>query len=109
MVPRSIAPAPPDNYEPPISAVGLLFRQRLERIHICRTHFRLDINTRPTTRVLGGYYKSRRLVRIYSHDRAEGRRPWTSCSTRSCTRLPTISSTRSRTPSPPEDAGASPA
>jgi hypothetical protein len=75
MVPRSIAPPPPDHYEPPISAIGLLFRQRLERIHICRTHFRLDINTRPTTRVLGGYYKSRRLVRIYSHDRGEGRRP----------------------------------
>ena len=37
--------------------------------------FVVDINTRPTERVLGGYYKSRRLVRIYSHDRVEGRRP----------------------------------
>ena len=35
----------------------------------------VDINTRPTERVLGGYYRSRRLVRVYSHDRVEGRRP----------------------------------
>jgi hypothetical protein len=62
-------------YEPPISALGPLFRDRLERIHTCRVGFVIDINTRPTTRVLGGYYKSRRLVRIYAHDRKEGRRP----------------------------------
>ena len=37
--------------------------------------YELDINTRPTTRVLGGYYKTRRLVRVYSHDRQLGRRP----------------------------------
>ena len=30
---------------------------------------------RPTERVLGGYYKSRRLVRVYSHDRVDGPRP----------------------------------
>ena len=73
--PRSIAPPPPDRYEPPVSAIGPLFRLRLERIYRCHVNFDLDINTRPTNRVLGGYYKSRRLVRIYSHDRAEGRRP----------------------------------
>ena len=38
-------------------------------------NFAIDINTRPTNLVLGGYYKSRRLVRVYSHDRKEGRRP----------------------------------
>jgi hypothetical protein len=37
--------------------------------------FELEINTRPTHRVLGGYYKSRRLVRLYAHDRASGQRP----------------------------------
>jgi len=69
------APMPPDRFEPPISAVGPLFRYRLERIRLCRVNFSIDINTRPTERVLGGYYKSRRLVRIYSHDRLDGRRP----------------------------------
>ena len=29
----------------------------------------------PTQRVRGGYYRSRRLVRVYSHDSVEGRRP----------------------------------
>ena len=70
----SPAPVPPNRFEPPISAVGPLFLYRLERIHACRVKFVVDINTRPTERVLGGYYKSRRLVRIYSHDRLEGRR-----------------------------------
>jgi hypothetical protein len=37
--------------------------------------FSVDINSRPTNRVLGGYYRSRRLVRVYSHDSVEGRRP----------------------------------
>src|SRR5262249_7747203 len=62
-------------YEPPISALCPLFLDRLERVHACRVSFTLDINTRPTVRVLGGYYKSRRLVRLYTHDRDEGRRP----------------------------------
>lgn len=62
-------------FEPPISAVGPLFRARLERIHDCRVAYVVDINTRPTVRVLGGYYKRRRLVRVYSHDRETGRRP----------------------------------
>ena len=52
-----------------------LFLARLERIHDCRIEFELDINTRPTLRVLGGYYKSRRLVRVYSYDTKDGRRP----------------------------------
>ncbi len=63
------------SFEPPISAVGPLFRARLERIHECRVAYTVDINTRATTRVLGGYYKRRRLIRIYSHDTATGRRP----------------------------------
>jgi hypothetical protein len=62
-------------FEPPPSALGALFRYRLEHIHVCRINYRVDINTRPTLRVLGGYYRSRRLVRIYTHDREEGRRP----------------------------------
>jgi hypothetical protein len=44
-------------------------------MYVCRVSFAIDINTRPTTHVLGGYYKSRRLVRVYSHDRKQGRRP----------------------------------
>jgi len=55
--------------------VGPLFRARFERVYRCVCNFEIDINTRPTTRVLGGYYKTRRLVRVYSHDRQLGRRP----------------------------------
>ncbi len=66
---------PPRRFEPPISALGPLFRSRLEKIYPCLVGHEIDINTRPTTRVLGGYYKSRRLVRVYSHDRQIGRRP----------------------------------
>jgi hypothetical protein len=69
------SPAVPQAYQPPISALAPLFRNRLERMYRCRVAFVIDINTRPTTRVLGGYYRSRRLVRIYSHDTKEGRRP----------------------------------
>ena len=80
------APAPPRSekpssnpgrkrFEPPISALGPLFRSRLQRIHLCRVPYDLDINPRATNRVLGGYYKSRRLVRIYVHDSEQGRRP----------------------------------
>jgi hypothetical protein len=80
MPPRPVLARPspvdtPTQFEPPVSALGPLFRHRLERIHICRANYAVDINTRPTIRVLGGYYKSRRLVRVYSHDRLEGRRP----------------------------------
>ena len=66
---------PPRRFEPPVSALGPLFRVRLDRIYSCLRDFEVDINTRPTTRVLGGYYKTRRLVRVYSHDRELGRRP----------------------------------
>jgi hypothetical protein len=77
---RPLAARPPHappiaRFEPPISALGPLFRHRMDRIHVCRANYRVDINTRPTLRVLGGYYKSRRLVRVYVHDREEGRRP----------------------------------
>jgi hypothetical protein len=62
-------------FEPPISSLGPLFRLRLGQIYECLSEYELDINTRPTTRVLGGYYKMRALVRVYSHDRELGRRP----------------------------------
>lgn len=74
---RRLMPAPPvlRMFEPPVAALAPLFRARFERLHICRAEYTLDINQRPTTRVLGGYYRKRRLVRIYSHDRQTGRRP----------------------------------
>ncbi len=62
-------------FEPPVPALGRLFRSRLDRIYPCAVDFTTDINTRPTHRVLGGYYKSRRLVRVYAVDRGAGRRP----------------------------------
>ncbi len=65
----------PRGFEPPISAIGPLFRARFSRIHVCQVDFKVDVNTRPTVRVLGGYYRRRQLVRIYSHDRQTGRRP----------------------------------
>ena len=67
--------APARLFEPPISALSPMFRSRLERIYLCLADYELEINTRPTTRVLGGYYKSTMLVRVYSHDRQLGRRP----------------------------------
>ncbi|MHC5543835.1 hypothetical protein ACYOEI_36875, partial [Singulisphaera rosea] len=66
---------PPRRFEAPVSALAPLFRSRLERIITCKVAYELEINTRPTTRVLGGYYRTRNLVRIYSHDRELGRRP----------------------------------
>jgi hypothetical protein len=70
-----VADGPPRRFEPPISALGLLFRDRLTRIYTCQTDYEIDINTRPTNRVLGGYYRTRTLVRVYTHDRQLGRRP----------------------------------
>ena len=64
----------PRVFEPPISALDPLFRSRLNRIRLCREDFTLDVNTRPTNRMLGGYYRRRKLVRIYTHDRQLGRR-----------------------------------
>ncbi|MFO0950820.1 MAG: hypothetical protein U0835_06625 [Isosphaeraceae bacterium] len=72
--PRELTRAPL-RFEPPVSALVPLFRHRLDRVYSCLVGFDVEINTRPTTRVLGGYYKTRRLVRIYSHDRQSGRRP----------------------------------
>ena len=62
-------------FEPPASALGPMFLGRLGRIFACQVGFAVDINARPTHRVLGGYYKARKLVRVYSHDRDAGRRP----------------------------------
>jgi hypothetical protein len=67
--------APLIRFEPPISALGPLFRARLELIYICESKFYIDMNIRPTGRVLGGYYRRRCLVRVYTHDRQSGRRP----------------------------------
>jgi hypothetical protein len=75
----ALAPAPPapdrSRFEPPVSALGPLFRGRLHRIYSCELDFSIDMNIRPTVRVLGGYYRKRRLVRVYTHDRQTGRRP----------------------------------
>ncbi|MBX6312962.1 MAG: hypothetical protein IRY99_08620 [Isosphaeraceae bacterium] len=71
----TVAPAPLQGFEPPVSALGPLFRSRLDRIYICKVGFSIDMNTRPTIRVLGGYYRKRRLIRVYTHDRVLGRRP----------------------------------
>lgn len=68
------APGPP-RFTLPISALGPLFRYRFEQIYLPRVAYHLDINDRATTRVLGGYYKSRRLVRIYLRERGQGVRP----------------------------------
>ncbi|GIW87346.1 MAG: hypothetical protein KatS3mg108_1670 [Isosphaeraceae bacterium] len=72
-----LVPAPPvfRRFEPPIPAVAELFRDRMARIHPCRVEYDLELNTRPTSRVLGTYYRSRRLIRVYTHDRDAGRRP----------------------------------
>jgi hypothetical protein len=74
-MPRSPEGMSAARFEPPVAALGPLFRYRLEKIHVCRVSLQVDVNARPTRRVLGGYYKSRRLVRVYSHDHVDGRRP----------------------------------
>lgn len=81
--PHAASPAPsirrpaqlPSRFDVPVSALAPLFRARLERIYLCRIAFDLDLNTRATARVLGGYYKTRRLVRVYVNDSELGRRP----------------------------------
>jgi hypothetical protein len=62
-------------FDPPLSALPGLFRARLDQIHLCEHPFVLDINPRPTVRVLGNYYRRRRLVQVYTHDKLLGRRP----------------------------------
>lgn len=74
-LPHPPQPAPTTNgFQPPVAALGPLFRCRFDQIFRCRVDFELDLSTRPTHRVLGGYYKKRRLVRVYTHDRHTGRR-----------------------------------
>lgn len=63
------------SFEPPEEALCALFMARMRKIHRCKVAFEVDMNPRPTTRVLGGYYKTRRLVRIYTNDTSDGRRP----------------------------------
>jgi hypothetical protein len=72
---RRAPPPPRGRFEPPVSALEPLFLHRFERIHDCRIEFSVDISTRPTRRVLGGYYRSRGLVRVYAFDSIDGRRP----------------------------------
>jgi hypothetical protein len=62
-------------FDPPVVALGHMFRKRLETIYLCKRAYSLEMNVRATTRVLGGYYKKRGLVRIYTHDTQTGRRP----------------------------------
>ena len=75
IVPRSLPAQAAEGYITPVSAIGPLLRYRLERIYCCRVDYEVDVNNRATTRVLGGYNKSRRLVRIYPRDREQGERP----------------------------------
>jgi len=75
LAPGFVPLPPPGRFEPPASALGPLFLHRFELVHDCRIEFSVDINARPTRRVLGGYYRSRALVRVYSHDSVDGRRP----------------------------------
>ncbi len=65
----------PRGFEPPLSALGPIFRTRLSGIYESQHPFELDMNPRPTTRMLGGYYRRRKLVRVYTHDKVLGRRP----------------------------------
>ena len=66
---------PPATFEPPVSALGPLFRFRLNAIFSCRAPYELDMNSRATVHVLGGYYRRTALIRVYTHDRVLGRRP----------------------------------
>ena len=69
------APPRPAFRAPRLGARPALFRSRLDRIHACKVDFKTEVNPRPTNRVLGNYYRTRRLIRIYSHDTQLGRRP----------------------------------
>ncbi len=68
-------PLPPRRFEPPVSALAPLFRARLAKLYFCKHPFDIDMNVRPTSRMLGGYYRRRALVRVYTHDLHTGRRP----------------------------------
>ena len=73
-IPGASPPLSPRPFEPPVAALERMFKARLDRIHRCSVAFEVDVNPRATRRVLGGYYRSRRLVRVYAHDREAGRR-----------------------------------
>ncbi len=76
VAPAPIAPPRPTAaFDPPVSALAPLFRSRLDRIHTCKVDFVTSVSSRPTNRVLGNYYRTRKLIRIYSHDTQTGRRP----------------------------------
>jgi hypothetical protein len=61
-------------FNPPPAALGHIFRLRLESIHKCKRDYDLELNPRPTSRVLGGYYKNRALIRVYTVDSKTGKR-----------------------------------
>ena len=62
-------------FEPPASAIVPMLRRRLEQIYECRAQYVFELIERPTKRSLGNYYRSRALIRLYSHDTELGRRP----------------------------------
>ena len=57
------------------SPLERVLRDRLGLIHECLVEFELDLNPRPTRWALGRYYRSRRFLRVYIHDRDSGPRP----------------------------------
>jgi hypothetical protein len=57
------------------SPLERVLRDRLVLIHECLVEFELDLNPRPTRWALGRYYRSRRFLRVYIHDRDAGPRP----------------------------------
>jgi hypothetical protein len=73
--PGAVRGTAPTRFMPPVSAIAPLFRLRFEHLYTCRVDYKLEVSSRATTRVLGGYYKSRRLIRLYARDREEGLRP----------------------------------
>jgi hypothetical protein len=75
VAPAALANGSAQSFDPPVSALGPMFLSRLEEVYICLHAFTVDMNSRPTVRVLGGYYRKERLVRVYTHDRLLGRRP----------------------------------
>lgn len=62
------------SFNPPPAALGHIFRLRLESIHKCKRDYDLELNPRATSRVLGGYYKNRALIRVYTNDVKTGKR-----------------------------------
>ena len=74
--PRSAGIVPASRFEPPASALGPLFRYRLEQIHVCRVNIVVEVSSRPTRARARADTTSRAgWCRVYSHDRVEGPRP----------------------------------